>query len=343
MLSAALEYAARGWPVFPCRESGERAKAPYLPGESTAGARDGGHWLASSDAGTIRDWWGRWPAALIGMPTGCRSGLVVIDLDPKAIAADAMLAALADWCGDLCEITQDGEVLEPWLARTQSGGLHLAFRYPSAAALAWCDELQQKAGRAGMGVLGNRTGLFRQAIKSGHAPEVLEHVDVRGEGGYIIAAPSRMANGRSYEWLSQGAGTTRLPALPAPLLARIMGLDLRPEPGNAGPARPAYQSRIDDERVRRYVERTVRGVLNAAASAAEGSRNACVFWAACRLGEFVLGGQLSRSEAESLLLAHLPAGVSAGEKKIRDTIRNGLENKELTPFSPEQLRARRAA
>ncbi len=72
----ALWYAALGWPVFPLRP---RRKEP-LPGL---------HWdrEATTDPEQIHKWWTRVPAANIGIVTGVKSGLVVIDCDsPEAYA-----------------------------------------------------------------------------------------------------------------------------------------------------------------------------------------------------------------------------------------------------------------
>ena len=69
-LNTALQYAARGWPVFPCSSR----KLPL----TEHGFKD-----ASTDKRQIHDWWTRWPHALIGMPTGERTGLAVLDIDMK--------------------------------------------------------------------------------------------------------------------------------------------------------------------------------------------------------------------------------------------------------------------
>src|SRR3712207_7566457 len=72
LLRAALAYARRGIPVFPC-EPGGKAPLTYS-----------GFWDATTDARRIKTWWDRWPHANVGVPTGERSGLLILDIDPRA-------------------------------------------------------------------------------------------------------------------------------------------------------------------------------------------------------------------------------------------------------------------
>ena len=342
-LRAALAYAAAGFPVFPCRATSDKAKgskAPHLPGESAAGKHDGGHWLASTDAATIEAWWGRWPDALIGFPTGLRSGVVVVDLDVKEATWEAMLAALKSFVGgDLSGVAAaTGEFILPAVAATQSGGLHLYYAYPPEAALASLRARLATRGDAFDGVP-NRTNMFRAFVDAG-AAAALSHIDVRGQGGYVIAPPSRMESGSAWTWIERPPrgddGRWALPQLPQILLETIVYLR---QPAAAAPARrfAPRASAIDDERVRRYVERSVAGALEVARHAQPGNRNAAVYWAACRLGQFVRGGALPRAAAEAALIANLPAGVSPGEAKILGTIRGGLDNDKSPPFSAQEM------
>jgi putative DNA primase/helicase len=72
---AALGYARRGWPVFPCHWQGERRKRPLI--------ECGFHAATTDNEAQIRAWWRRWPDALIGVPTGRAIGAVVLDIDVK--------------------------------------------------------------------------------------------------------------------------------------------------------------------------------------------------------------------------------------------------------------------
>lgn len=82
--NAALEMAARGTLVFPCRPYGPDKKAPHY----ARGLLERGYLDASMDPDLIERWWAMWPEALIGMPTGARTGLMVVDEDrPGALDA----------------------------------------------------------------------------------------------------------------------------------------------------------------------------------------------------------------------------------------------------------------
>ena len=136
---AALAYARRGVPVFPCEPGGKRPLTPS------------GFWDATTDARRVRAWWGRWPRANVGVPTGGRSGLLVLDVDPRGGGPES-LAALE---------RENGQLPKTARARTGGGGLHVFFRYPADK------EVRNSAGWPGPGL------------------------DVRGEGGYVVVPPSR--------------------------------------------------------------------------------------------------------------------------------------------------------
>ena len=325
MMRAAMAYAQAGFPVFPCNPTQDKkrgSKAPMLPGETSPGARDGGHWLASTNEQQVTRWWAKMPEALIGFPTGERTGSVVVDLDPRDHAVEVMLETLKIWCGgglSWCE-PETGEIIAPAVAQTQSGGLHLYFRRGEAE-------------------IKNRANVFSGFIRTKEALPELAHIDVRGDGGYVIAPPSVMEDGKAYCWLRKPtkdeAGRWLLPPMP-PALRRVITGERQPRV-DFDQRRPVQMAGQRGD-VERYVRKSVDGALSAMRAAPAGERNQMIFWAACRLGEFVRGGVLGEMEAESLLLGSLPYGVSPGEAKARKTILSGLRNTREPAFDPNSIR-----
>jgi bifunctional DNA primase/polymerase-like protein len=110
-LEAALEYARKGLPVFPCNPLD---KSPLTPN----GFKD-----ATRDETQIRAWWTRWPNAMIGAPTGPLSGAWVVDpdIDPvKQFDGPAMLAKLT---------ARYGPLPQTLTSITPRGGNHLYFAW----------------------------------------------------------------------------------------------------------------------------------------------------------------------------------------------------------------------
>jgi Bifunctional DNA primase/polymerase, N-terminal len=90
MLEWALAYASAGYPVFPVHAIRNGACscggiAGCKPGKHPVGKlAPRGLLDATIDAGVITSWWHKMPDANIGVPTGRRSGLVVLDVDGPA-------------------------------------------------------------------------------------------------------------------------------------------------------------------------------------------------------------------------------------------------------------------
>jgi putative DNA primase/helicase len=163
LLTAALDYARHNWPVFPCHPGTKQPLTPKGDGGT------GGLKHATTNEATISSWWRRFPKAMIGVPTGKSIGAFVLDIDAgvdeetgEVFSADDLLAGLEAKVGAKLPVT--------WAAETPRGGRHLFFRLPKSA------------------TVGNRTG-------------IIERVDVRGDGGYVVAPPSQRADGRSYRWI----------------------------------------------------------------------------------------------------------------------------------------------
>lgn len=122
----------------------------------------GGCKVATTKRTTIERWWDKNPQYNIGIATGNKSsGLVVIDLDVDKNKGIDGYDVLRDWQN------KHGKLPETWQSITGRGGYHYFYK----------DAI----------VHFNRVGLY-------------EGVDIRGEGGYIVAPPSVHPNGNIYEW-----------------------------------------------------------------------------------------------------------------------------------------------
>ena len=107
-LDGALKHAGAGLPVFPCRN------APGQDGHKAPLTKHG-HKDATTDERQIRQWWAKYPNALIGMPTGAVSGIAVLDIDRKN-GKDGF-PSVPGWKG-----------LTPLRVETGNGGAHLYFQ-----------------------------------------------------------------------------------------------------------------------------------------------------------------------------------------------------------------------
>lgn len=144
---------ARIVPVFPCRPHAEtitiRGRTEHRGPKSPITTN--GFYDASQDPEQIRAWWAARPDALVGVPTGRKTRLVVIDYDPDKAEPETN-----EWIAEHAE-----QLMSTMIHGTRRGGRHYIFvcpeegRYPSATNVV----LDGK----------KRPGL-----------------DIRGEGGYII-------------------------------------------------------------------------------------------------------------------------------------------------------------
>jgi len=106
----------------------------------------------------------------VAIPTGERSGLLVLDVD-SGEGTDSVA---------LLELSR-GQPPKTARAATGRGGVHLYFRYPSP------QELMS-------------AGLYTQQVRNSQGL-LGDGLDVRGEGGYVVAPLSNRA--RAYRWLDR--------------------------------------------------------------------------------------------------------------------------------------------
>jgi hypothetical protein len=275
---AALGYATWGWAVFPLHTilAGRcSCRRPACAHPAKHPVTRHGLLEATTDPARVRGWWGRWPWANIGVVTGAVSGLVVLDVDPAKGGAES-LARLQSLMGSLPSTLT---------AATGGGGWHLFFAHPSV-------EVRNTAGRL-PGVA-----------------EPLPGLDLRGDGGYVVAAPSRHVSGGVYRWDGDGA-----------VLAACPGW-LRAAPSRVFPT--GGSARVAPERGgSRYGLAALRAELVGVRAAAVGDRNNRLNRAAFCLGMLTAGGELDGSLVEDELVA-AATDVGLGETEARASIRSGL-------------------
>jgi hypothetical protein len=163
-LDFALSYAEAGWAVMPLWWAVEGVCACREGAACRRPAKhprcSGGLASATTEPSIIREWWRRWPEANVGVATGSRSGGLWV-LDVDGAQGGRTLVELVATHGHI------GWTLE---VHTGGGGAHFYF---DGSAL---PGVPTSAGRLGPGL------------------------DVRGEGGYVVAPPSIHASGYAYQW-----------------------------------------------------------------------------------------------------------------------------------------------
>lgn len=178
---------------------------------------------------------------------------------------------------------EHGDLDTLW-AVTGSGGIHLFFAHPG-------EHLPNSASRIAPGV------------------------DVRGDGGYVVAPPSIHPSGRAYRWGLDGH------EIESPMPEWLLEAARPPE---REPSVPPEDRRIPPSMdsswgATAYGAVVLRGEARNVAEAPEGQRNETLNRSAYRVGCFVYGGEISELRAEELLLeaAHV-AGLP--EYEARRTI-----------------------
>ncbi|BBK44139.1 hypothetical protein STVA_41590 [Allostella vacuolata] len=156
-----------------------------------------------------------------------------------------------------------------------------------------------------------------------------EGMDLRGDGGYVVAAGSVHPSGHVYQWV-YAPFETELADPPEWLLALID--DGRPrERGTrestvvAGPwVPPAPDGHYLAPKPNAYAEAALDRELAQLRRAGEGKRNIALNTAAYNLGQLVAGGGLAQAEVERSLMA-IAVLIGLDTKEAQATIGSGLK------------------
>lgn len=224
------------------------------------------------DASAEEDVVARWWRRWPGANVGLRTGDGLVVLDVDPAHGGTESLAVLK--------TDHGPLPATATVRTGSGGLHLYFRHDGA--------LRNSAGALGPGL------------------------DVRADGGYVIAPPSWHMAGAPYRW------TSTVP--PAPLPGWVLGRLVRPPPPRP-PVLPS--SAVAGAAASAWATAALAGEVDRVVTAVEGQRNHTLNRSAFVLGQIVGGGHLDAAEVADLLER---AGEAAGlgAREVAATVASGL-------------------
>lgn len=230
---------------------------------------------ATTDADVIRAWWQRWPDANLAAATGEATGMFVLDIDGPE--GEAALIDLERRHGPLPEMYP--------MQWSGGGGWHCFLSWPEGRTI------RNSASKIGRGL------------------------DIRGDGGAVMLAPSVHPSGRRYQW-ADDRSPRMIPPEPAP--AWLVDL-LDPPERPAVPFRHGVYQR--DARGERYVLRALESELAMVAAAPDGRRNDQLNASAHALFRFVAEHRLPADVTmRGLLAAAAHAGLA--EREALPTIRS---------------------
>lgn len=293
-LSQVLEYAARGWAVFPVHgikdgcctcgktECGSPGKHP-IAAAAPEGFKD-----ATTDEKKIRAWWSKYPRANIAIATGSVSGFFALDLDLPD--GEKSLENLESKQGKLPETVEQ---------ITGSGGRHMFFKLPVGV------EIRNSTSKIG------------------------PNLDIRSDGGYIVIAPSDHVSGNPYTWCpGHGPGEIEVAEAPRWLIDLV---ESKPNPpkrdlSNSGLILPATDTSAYG---RAALEDEIQGLL----ATPEGGRNSGLNKSAFLLGQLVASGEIAYSDAENALI-HVGERMGLTPHEVRATVKSGLHNGYENPRTP---------
>ena len=290
---AALGYAHRGWRVFPLHGIVNGACTCGRSDCSSAGKHPlvrRGLYEATTDPKQIQSWWRRWRSANVGIATGGLSGMVVIDVDlPAAFTSLTRLI--------------EAELPTTLTGLTGGGGGHLVYSSSDDA-------------------LGNSAGRLPGI------DEALVGIDLRGNGGYIVAPPSAHRTGGSYEWLDANRAVASAP-------------DWLKQPERVYVALDDVAATDFDGDGTRYGVAVLGDELDRVRAAQVGTRNHELNRSAFVLARLVAGGELLETATRSALLeTALAIGLDAPES--RQTIDSAFDAGLRRPrVAPHRLKRKR--
>jgi hypothetical protein len=211
------------------------------------------------------------------------------------VIIDADLEGLQDWV----KFSAENSLPDTVTANTPRNGCHVIYRAVEGV------------------TIGNRdlmTGVNVRGIK--------------GDGGYVVIAPSIHPNGKTYSW-AYGLGPDEIEIAPIPV---SLIEALKPKEIIIQETPMPIRDAVGNSYRERYAQRRFDFKLRDVRDAANGHKHNTLNTAAFALGQFVGQGLLSESEVrQALLSAATGNGISEGEadRVIHDGLNSGIRDKHL--------------
>lgn len=276
-LQAALRYAARGWHVFPIYEIEPDGRCS-CGRDCTSPGKHPRTPKGFLDATTDENLIHVWWETYPNANVGIRTG------PPSGV----LVVDMDPKNGGIDSFDRLSAAIggfpPTYRVHTGGDGMHLYFRYPSF-------EVRNSESKIAPGI------------------------DVRGDGGYVVAPPSNHKSGNVYYEDVEYSDICDLP----PALVATLKAPPKAEKKAEKPVAPATSA----SGTTLYGMAALRGEMETVANAPEGQRNSRLNKSAFRIGQLVGGGEVSMADAQAFIVS---AAQSAGlpEREARKTFQNGV-------------------
>lgn len=306
MHELALGWVDFGCAVFPCRNADEvdedHANGGFREYKEKTPLITSGLNGASRSEKIVNRWWTKFPDAIPGIPTGKDAGFWILDVD---VPSDRHAKDGRIWMEEMTAI--HGDLPETKIVQTANGGYQYFFKH--------VDGVKNRSGTGKEGELGHG-------------------IDVRGDGGYIIAPGSIMKDGRYYEWLNNDAPVAEAPKW---LLDLVIGKTYAPKKADVA------GSNSNGDQARAYGLSTLQAEADVLAAETEGGRGAAANRAAFNCGGLVEHCNISASEIEAALYdACVANGLvqKDGANKVLRDLKRQIASGMSKPRSAPELKKR---
>jgi hypothetical protein len=289
MHDVALSYLDFGWSIIPLEPHNKRPYAALLPIK-----HDGHGNVVYNEHGRPKHTWEPYQTRQPTLDEVRQWWAQAPDANIGIVTGAVSGIVVQDLDGPegMAEAQRRGGIPTTPISRT-GNGLHVLYRHP-----------------------GREVGNFAR-----RAPGI----DMRGDGGYIVAPPSIHPNGHQYQWQV----TPDVPLAEAPEWFVELWTPDSTETWITHTLTGEIR-RGEQVTSRNYGDRALATELQRLATAAEGSRNNTLVRAAYRMGQLVAGGHVGEETVEhKLALVAQAIGLTQGE--TRATIRSGLKAGMLNP------------